>query len=154
MTHPPINHNMEKLPNGFYSLAGNVENNGNVHKVWGFGIDTIMDPPAPVNMHAVRHLFPHVPGDVFDPLPTKRIDILMGLNFFSLHPDGGQGRNTKGNLKMLHSKFSKGWLLGGSHPALNVSSSKLTQSALTIVRVCRVEVKPQFSIKSELSLKP
>ena len=30
-----------------------VENNGNVHKVWGFGIDTIMDPPNPVNMLAV-----------------------------------------------------------------------------------------------------
>ena len=131
-----------------------TENNGNVHKIWGFGIDTIMDPPTPVNMHAVRHLFPHVPSNVFDPLPTKRIDILMGLNFFSLHPDGGQGRNSKGNLKMLHSKFSKGWLLGGSHPALNVAPSILTQSALTIARVCRVEVKPQFSIKSELSLKP
>ena len=131
-----------------------VENDGTEHKVWGFGIDTIMEPPEPVDMHAVRHLFPHVHAGVFDSLPKKRIDMLVGLNFFSLHPDGGQGINCVGNLKMLHSKFSKGWLLGGSHPDLLTTSSNLTSSALTVARVCRVEVKPVFGIQSDVNFKP
>ena len=131
-----------------------VENDGTEHKVWGFGIDTIMEPPEPVDMHVVRHLFPHVHAGVFDSLSKKRIDMLVGLNFFSLHPDGGQGINCVGNLKMLHSKFSKGWLLGGSHPDLLTTSSNLTSSALTVARVCRVEVKPVFGIQSDVNFKP
>ena len=131
-----------------------VDNLGNLHKVWGFGIDLIMRPPDPIDTHSVRSLFPHVPDSVFDPLPQKRIDMLIGVNFFGLHPDGGQGRNSVGNLKMLHSKFSKGWLLGGSHPLLQPTAESLPSAALSIARVCRVEVRPVLSIKSDFSPKP
>ena len=144
----------ETIEKGVIHEIEMVENDGTEHKVWGFGIDTIMEPPEPVDMHAVRHLFPHVPADVFEPLPRKRIDMLVGLNFFSLHPDGGQGRNCVGNLKMLHSKFSKGWLLGGSHSDLLPASPNLTSSALAVARVCRVEVKPVFGIQSDVNFKP
>ena len=53
-------------------------------------MEEIIDSPDPVNLKPVRHLFPHIPEDVFEELPKKPIDLLIGLNFFSLHPDGGQ----------------------------------------------------------------
>ena len=128
-----------------------VENSGQVHSIWGFGLDTIIDPPDAVDLQPVRHLFPHVPSDVFQKLPKKRIDILVGLNFFSLHPDGGQGRNSIGNMKALHSKFSKGWLIAGSHPDLQPVSPRFSTAATIIARVCRVEIKPVFNIETEVS---
>ena len=57
-----------------------VDNCGTVHKVWGFGINLIMEPPDSVDAKVVRNLFPHVPDNIFDPLPKKRIDMLIGLN--------------------------------------------------------------------------
>ena len=57
-------------------------------------------------------------------------------------------------MKVLHSNFSKGWLLGGSHPSLQVSSASLNSSALSIARVCKVNVRPVINFKSELSPKP
>ena len=131
-----------------------VDNCGTVHKVWGFGINLIMEPPDSVDAKVVRNLFPHVPDNIFDPLPKKRIDMLIGLKYFGLHPSDGQGRNAVGNLKVLHSNFSKGWLLGGSHPSLQVSSASLNSSALSIARVCKVNVRPVINFKSELSPKP
>ena len=131
-----------------------VDRSGQVYRLWGFGVAEIIDPPDPVNLKPVRGLFPHVPDDVFDELPKKPIDLLIGLNFFSLHPDGGQGINSSGNLKILHSKFAKGWLIAGSHPHLQFNSPTLSTTALAIAKVCRVEVKPEFAIKSQINFKP
>ena len=60
-----------------------VENSGKVHKIWGFGIDTIMDTPDIVDLEPVRNLFPHIPDHIFQPLAEKKIDILVGINYFS-----------------------------------------------------------------------
>ena len=118
-----------------------VDNNEQVAKVWGFGINVIMEPPEPVNLQPIRSLFPHIPDNIFDPLPKKRIDMLIGLNFFSLHPSGGQGRNCVDNLKVLHSRFSKGWVIGGSHPDLHISSPTMPVSALVNARICQVTAR-------------
>ena len=131
-----------------------VDNSGKVYPIWGFGMDVIMEPPDPVDLKPVRHLFPHVPDEVFELLPKKPIDLLIGLNFFSLHPDGGQGRNCVGNLKVLHSKFSKGWLVAGAHPSLKSASPNFSSSALAIARIARVDIKPEFNIKSHVNFKP
>ena len=144
----------ESVEDGVIYEVDLVDNNGRVHSIWGFGLDTIIDPPDAVDLQPVRHLFPHVPDDVFQQLPQKRIDILVGLNFFSLHPDGGQGRNSIGNLKALHSKFSKGWLIAGCHPDLQFGSPDLSTAATSIARVCRVEVKSVFNIESRINVKP
>ena len=122
-----------------------METSGLVHKVWGLGVDTIMVAPEPIALHPVRHLFPHVPENVFDTLVKKDIDVLIGMNFFSLHPSGGQGRNCVDNIRVLHSKFSKGWVVAGTHPDIQSSSPMLSMSALSIVKGFRVEVKPEFT---------
>ena len=131
-----------------------VDNLGQHHMVWGFDIDHIIDPPDTVDLQPVRKLFPHVPADVFDPLPSKPIDILMGLNEFGLHPDGGQGQNCVGNLKALHSKFSKGWIIAGSHPDLDFNRTQLTEAAVAIARVCRLDIKPVIEGESTFDFKP
>ena len=125
-----------------------LDNNGQVEQIWGFGIDQILEPPDPVDLKPIRTHFPHIPDSIFDPHSKKRIDILVGLNFFSLHPSGGQGRNCVNNLKVLHSRFSKGWLIGGTHPDLHLNTQTIPSSALTIARVCRVEIKLEFSLNT------
>ena len=35
-----------------------VENYGSERKIWGFGVENIMEPPEPVDLGPVRHLFP------------------------------------------------------------------------------------------------
>ena len=111
---------------------------GKQHSVWGYGIDDIIDPDEPVVLSAVRHLFPHVPSDAFIPLPKKRIDILMGINFNGLHPSGGLGVDAVGNLKALRSRFGCGWVIGGCHKDLKTSALKFsTQAAAArIARIC------------------
>ena len=114
--------------------------------MWGFGVDSIMEAPDSVDLHPVRHLFPHIPDNVFDALAKKNIDVLIGMNFFSLHPSGGQGRNCVENLRVLHSKFSKGWVIAGAHPAIQSPSPKLSRTALSLVKVLRVEIKPEMTV--------
>ena len=123
-----------------------VDNDGGKYGIWAFGINTIMEAPEAVDLAPVRQLFPHAPDSVFSTLPKRDIDILVGLNHFSLHPDGGQGRNCVGNLRLLHSRFSTGWVLGGAHPDLELTSPPFSGSALLHLRCARVEVKPVLNI--------
>ena len=82
--------------------------NGECKKIWGYGIPEIMETPDPVDKQGVREMFKHVPDEVFITLKKKPVDLLIGINKLSLHPSGGQGRNSVGNLKMYHSKFGAG----------------------------------------------
>ena len=49
-----------------------VENDGTLRKLWGFGVDSIMEPPDPVDLGPVKHLFPHLPSAVFVPLARSQ----------------------------------------------------------------------------------
>ena len=64
------------------------DTNGIARSVWGYGCDKIMSPYDPVDLRKVRHLFPNLPDSAFYLVPERRIDILLGLNFFGLHPRG------------------------------------------------------------------
>ena len=61
-----------------------VDNSEQVHSLWGFGIDQILDPPDPVILQPVCHIFPHV----FDTLPAKPVDLLVTklLQFIPIQP--------------------------------------------------------------------
>ena len=104
-----------------------------------------MEPPDPVDLGPVKHLFPHLPSTVFAPLARKPVDILVGNNFFQLHPGGGHGRDSCGDLKALQSKYGAGWIIAGSHPLLKVSASQLSSAESCIVKVNRCSI---FSTKS------
>ena len=98
-------------------------------------------------MSPVRHLFPHISDEVFQPLLKRRIDILIGLNFNGLHPSGGEGENCVGNLKVLSTIFgSTGWVLGGSHPLLRCTPLKFTSSVARL-RVAKIAVSPILGVQ-------
>ena len=95
---------------------------GKSYPLWGYGIDTIIAEEDTVDPSPVRHLFPHIPESVFQQLGKRRLDILVGLNFFSLFPSGGEGRDAVGNLRVLKTNFGKSsYILAGSHEDLAVS---------------------------------
>ena len=139
---------VEKYEKGIIYELDLVDKFDCCHRIWGFGMEEIMDAPLPVNLDPIRHLFPHIPDEAFATLPRKPIDLLIGLNFLSLHPDGGQGINSVGNIKVYNSIFSNGWLVAGAHPLLNVNSSRMTAAAASIVRVNKVEVRPVLGNRS------
>ena len=122
-----------------------VDKSGQKHSIWGFGIDLIIEPDDPVDVSAVRSLFPHIPDEVFSTLPKKRVDILVGLNFNSLHPYGGLGQNAVGDLKVLHSRFGNGWVLGGCHESLKMFPIRMTSEAIA-ARIARVSIIPSIDV--------
>ena len=115
-------------------------------KVWAFGVDEIMPNPPLVDLSPVRHLFPNVPATAFAPPPTSQVKLLIGNNFISLHPHGGSVKYQSGNLRMFNSNFGVGWVLAGAHPFLCSKDSELVQSAVSVARVNRVEVKPVLPV--------
>ena len=80
-----------------------VDSVGVKHGIWAYGISSIMEAPEAVDLSPVKDVFPHVPEDIFVTIQKKEIDLLVGLNYVSLHPDGGQGRNSICNLCIFHS---------------------------------------------------
>ena len=129
---------------GVLYLLTLVTNAGIEKKIWGFGVDKIMEPPDPTDLSLIRHLFPHLPASVFAPPEQKPVDLLIGNNFLGLHPDGGQGRDAVGDLRALQSKFGLGWVIAGTHPLLKSCSSPLTVAAHCIARVNKCQVAPQL----------
>ena len=125
-----------------------VERNGTAHKVWGYGIDSIIEPDDPIDPSSLRKLFPHVPSELFVKLEKRRIDLLIGLNFNGLFPVGGSGRDCRENLKVMKTKFgSTGWILGGSHRSLCCSKPQLSSGAAEILTAAKVHCIPDVGVR-------
>ena len=114
---------------------------GKQHTIWGYGLDQIMEPDEPINLEPIKHLFPHVPAQAFETLPKKRIDILIGLNYNKLHPEGGLGVDSVDNLKALRNRFGCGWVLGGAHKDLKIEQLNFSSMA-AFARVAKVSISP------------
>ena len=121
-----------------------VRNNGSKRKVWAYGIDKIMEPPDPIDLSKINHLFPHLPTSVFAPKPPKAPDILLGNNFLGLHSSGGQGRDAVGDMRAYQSEFGDGWVLAGTHPDHKPGRCSLTSSAFNLARVFKCEIIPEL----------
>ena len=125
-----------------------MERNGTAHKVWGYGIDSIIEPDYPIDPSSRRKLFPHVPSELFVKLEKRRIDLLIGLNFNGLFPVGGSGRDCRENLKVMKTKFgSTGWILGGSHRSLCYSKPQLSSGAVEILTAAKVHCIPDVGVR-------
>ena len=121
-----------------------VRNDGTVRSVWAYGIDTIMEPPDPLDISPLISLFPHIPREVFAATKKKPVDILMGNNFLGLHPEGGLGRDAAGDMRAYQSEFGLGWVLAGTHPLISSGASKLSANAMNLARIFKCEVIPEL----------
>ena len=79
---------------------------------------------------------------MFESLDEKPIDILMGLNFLGLHPEGGKGKDKVGNLRALTNEFSHGWVIGGSHPKLRPLKAKRNFQVSLMANINKIEIIP------------
>ena len=68
--------------------------------------------------------------------PHSPVDILVGINFASLHPTVV---DIQGDLRLLRSRFGEGWVLDGRHPLVKTKSKGATMSALAH-KLCHVRV--------------
>ena len=78
-----------------------VKKSGDKVRAWGYGIDVITDPVEPTDLGEVKALFPHIPEEAFVSLDKIPMDILVGMNFFGLHPGGGEGEDQVDHLRAL-----------------------------------------------------
>ena len=113
------------------------DNTGKAHTIWGYGCSKIMSPYDSVDLRKVRHLFPDLPDEAFQFIPERRIDILLGLNSFGLHPHGGSV--AVGNL--VADKFifnNSGWCLGCSHPLLGAYHTPQLTPTANILKMAQI----------------
>ena len=132
----------ERIEDTFYYMFEVRDIHGKISQVWTFGVDEIMPEPPLVELSCVRHLFPSVPATAFASPPISQVKLLIGSNFLSLHPHGGNAKYQSENLRLLQSNFGTGWVLAGAHPFLSSFEPEMAQSALTIARINRLDVKP------------
>ena len=143
----PVEFYMQVVDKGWELKKGNMyvfnltNRHGKKIEVWGYGIDVITDPIPPTDLSLIKNSFPQVPSEAFENLDEKPLDILIGLNFFGLHPKGGEGKNAIGNLVALRSQFGCGWVIGGSDPKLKPAKVTMTAQAVAMATVSKVEVK-------------
>ena len=122
-------------------LAELVDKSGKCWKIWGYGIDTIMKAGTP-NMSHLKKYFPHVPEEALKGLIDKEVDILVGLNMNHLMPAGGKGKNKHQGMRSKTSLFGCGWVLGGCHSDLQISSPQMSTQA-AVMRVAKIQVIPE-----------
>ena len=154
MTPSPVTVIMKTAGGGREKLEANlfelhlVERNGICHRIWGYGVDTILEPDDPVDPSSVRHLFPHVPKEVFVKIQKRRIDILIGLNYNGLFPTGGTGKDCNQNMRIMQTRFGDlGWILGGSHADLQCSNPQLSSGAARILTAARLQCVPDVLVE-------
>ena len=140
----------KRLETKIYHI-NHIDNTWKVRTIWGYGCDKILTPYNPIDLRKVRHLFPSLPDNAFPFVPEKRIDILLGLNFYGLHPRGDH--QVVENLAAERSLFSQsGWCVGGSHPLLEISSSPQFTSSASLLRVAQIQFHPSsVTVRDSLS---
>ena len=122
---------------------------GNVHSIWGYGTTKIMSSSVP-DLSGIRHLFPHLPEAAFAALPSKEVDILIGLNMNQLQPAGGLGDDKVGGLSTLRSLFGTGWVIGGHHEAISSPGpyEEVSPIAATL-KIAKIKIEPETGLTPE-----
>ena len=90
------------------------------HSIKIFAVDWIADAIENVSIDGVKELFSakiQAEWAKVDTRPSGDVEVLIGLNYLGLHPSDLEIR---GNLKLKKSKFSSGFVLAGSDPALKL----------------------------------
>ena len=121
---------------------------GKVHCLSLMGMDKITSNPGRVDVREAYELFPHVPSGALD-RPVGEVGLLIGQDYPWLLPTGGADENCKGGLRVMDTKFSSGFVLGGHHASFRHGGVKMTDEAK---RVCYAIKAKKFVSGKQMNL--
>merc|ERR1712105_531760 len=112
------------------------DNKGVLESIEAYGVpQVLLEPIGHGQLNSYRKKFPNVAAEVFDELPDKELDLLVGNAYLGLHPKCSIGgfdcKDCNSNLCCFKSRFSHGHVLIGN----TADSSKLASKAATVSRI-------------------
>ena len=107
------------------------------HEIEAFSVESITSDIDKVNISGVTKLFPKVEASKMR-RPFGAVDILVGINYASLHPTVPGRSYINGDLRLLKSMFGTGWVLDGRHTELKVGNRSMMNSL--VHRICHSRV--------------
>ena len=117
-----------------------VNKYGQLEHVSAYGVDRISKSKGNQDASKLRKYFPDLPKKIFDPLPPREVEMLIGTNYSGLHP-GGPADRRRGHVRIQESLFGSGWVISGSDVEIGASSSELTSAARQL-SVNKLQVTP------------
>ena len=106
-----------------------TDRSGQTHIIKAYEIERICEDTDTVNLGAVVKLFRNL-KETAVARPNQQVDLLIGMNYTSLHPDK---ISTSASLALFKSLFGTGRILGGNHKAIS-SNRKLTAHAKIVAK--------------------
>jgi hypothetical protein len=99
-----------------------VDREGKEHNTLAYALDMITSNIEKTDIKSVSGLFPGISSQDLE-RPAGPVDLLLGLNYSSLHPVPHP--DYTGDLRLLNSHFGTGLLLDGWHGAVNPVGIKI-----------------------------
>ena len=78
----------------------------------------VTDTYGPEDITMAYELFPQYSPPQLDRPQGTKVDLLIGLDQNDLLGSGGQGEDQVGNLRVMSTPLSSGFVLTGHHPAI------------------------------------
>jgi len=117
-----------------------VRNTGKIGWIVAYGVNKILDPVGRAHIPEGKKQFPKMPAVIFDELPHKRLDLLIGLCDLNVHPGCskgfGQCDDCNKNRCCYQSYYGHWWVCIGRLSMLGTEDVSLT-SSITRVALCK-----------------
>ena len=76
---------------GFLWKVPLLRNTGKIDWVMAYRVDKILEPVGRASIPKGEQKFPHLPPAIFEEIPHKRLDLLVGLSDLKIHPGCSRG---------------------------------------------------------------
>ena len=105
-----------------------------------YGVNKILDPVGRAHIPLGEKQFPLMPPAIFDKMPHKRLDLLVGLSDMKIHPGCSKGfgkcSDCEKNRCCFQSHYGHGWVCIGRLSQLGSEDVSLT-SSIRRVALCK-----------------
>ena len=120
-------------------------NTGKIDWVKAYGVNKILEPVGRGRLNRGQKDFPLVPPEVFQEIPHKRLDLLIGLADLKIHPGCSKGfgncTDCEKNRCCFQSHYGHGWVIIGRLSQLGFEDQPLT-SSIRRVALCKAPPTP------------
>ena len=134
-----VNH-YQSGKDGYLWLVPLLRNTGKIDWVKAYGVNKILEPVGRGKIIKGEQEFPFVPPEVFDDIPHKRLDLLIGLADLKIHPGCSKGfgncSDCEKNRCCYQSHYGHGWVMIGRLSQLGFEDQPLT-SSIRRVALCK-----------------